>query len=824
MLIIRGLSKIYSVKGRNPVKALDNIDMELPDKGFIFINGISGSGKTTLMNILAGLDAPTSGSVCWNEDVLTDYKENVWDNYRNLCAGIVFQSFNLVENMTVAENILLPLKIQNVSSEAYMELVLRTLEYVDLAGYEERKAGELSAGQKQRVAIARAIIKSPRVILADEATGNLDQLNTDLIMKLFDRISKHCLVLLISHDAISAQKYGDRIITLSNGRIVNDVDNQKIKSLTLNPYTVNVSRASGQDQMPLEQFDIKEELAKHAQWNGAVCEPVTLALKIEPKLNDKAAQGAEIWSSEKKQAKHLPISDIFENVILHLGKSRLRMALIILLIACICAIFQIADIVVYNDFAASIQKYFSGTEYSCAVVERRVVYEMQDSAAEMTLYKGVNFLNSLISDAGEEYIIKCIGDQYFYDEDNDEGNVISTKLLIYEDNALFRNEQVEGIWPTGDNQLVLDIGTAVSLGVDIGDTVIIDGSECVLVGLCDMKLTKGDTYAVVSSNVPGENIRCMESVNLQGVDITKSTDKTTYAYSICTLGRVSVLNNQELLWGRYPQSEQEVLISSVLAEELGYGENGSIVTKYRLPDLHDNQYQNIYDGIINLFDYLGKNVEIVGIYDAELCAETAGRILLNDNVYEHILADYLEMLNYESCLIYLKSGNPGIIRRLYDDHFYIVDGVCEYIYTLANVTNQVKDYLAIVIGVLCMMIAIVLISFLMYHVKDHSKKIGIFRAIGMETRDIYSIFLIETAVICGVSLVLSVLMMTLSINLINGRIQSMIDEGYFEMFTIHYFRSMVICTLIFIFGMLVTVHPLRKMAKDKSINLISCDV
>lgn len=824
MLIIKGLSKTYSVKGSNPVKALDNIDIDLPDKGFVFVNGISGSGKTTLMNILAGLDAPTSGSVCWDGDVITDYKETVWDNYRNLRAGIVFQSFNLVEDMTVAENILLPLKIQNVNPEAYKELVCQTLEYVDLVGYEERKAGELSAGQKQRVAIARAIIKSPRVILADEATGNLDQLNTDLIMKLFDRISKHCLVILISHDAVSAQKYGDRIITLSNGRIINDVDNQKIKSLSLKPYTVSVGRTCGQDKMLLEQFDIKQELAEHARWNGEICEPVTLELKIAPQLSDQAEQGTEVWSSEEKQAKHLPISDIFENVGLHLGRRKFRIGLIIMLITFICAIFQIADIIIYNDFAASIQKYFSGTEYSCAVVERRVVYQMQDSAAEMTLYKGVNFLNSLIEDAGAEYVIKCIGDQYFYEEGNDEGNVISTKLLIYEDNALFRNEQVEGVWPTGDNQLVLDKGTATSLGVDIGDTVTINDSECVIVGLCNMKLTKGDTYAVVSQNVSGENIRRMESVNLQGIDITKSADKTTYAYSICTLGKVSVLSNQELLWGRYPQSEQEVLISSTLAEEIGYGENGRIVTKYRLPDLHDAQYQDIYDGIINLFDYLGKNVEIVGIYDVELCAETAGNILLNDQVYEHILDDYLETLNYESCLIYLKSGNSGMIRRLYDDHFYIIDGICEYIYSLADVTNQVKDYLAIVIGVLCMMIAIVLISFLTYHVKDHSKKIGIFRAIGIETRDIYSIFLIETVVLCGVSLVLSVLMVTLSINLINARIQSMIDGGYFEMFTIHYLRSMVICTLIFIFGMLVTILPLRKMAKDKSINLISCDV
>lgn len=228
MLKIEGICKAYG-----DFYALRDISIELPSSGFVFVNGISGSGKTTLMNLLAGLALPTSGNIYYNNHNIMQYTQREWAEYRNAVVGIVFQSFNLMEDMTVEENLLLPLYLQKIEFEEKKRCMQEILEYVGLLGYEKHKGNELSAGQKQRIAIARAMIKQPKIILADEATGNLDYVNSESILELFNSISKQCLVILISHDKSAAERYGDRIITLSNGVVISDIDNKLVKQLSL---------------------------------------------------------------------------------------------------------------------------------------------------------------------------------------------------------------------------------------------------------------------------------------------------------------------------------------------------------------------------------------------------------------------------------------------------------------------------------------------------------------------------------------------------------------------------------------------------------------
>ena len=216
MIIIKELTKIYKSKYASPCRALDNVSFTLPDKGMIFILGKSGSGKSTLLNLLGGLDSITSGDVIANGNSLVNFTEKEYAEYRNSYVGFVFQDYCLIESFTVKKNVLLSLDIQGKEGESKLEEVANKLDIIDLL---ERFPKELSGGQRQRVAIARAIIKKPELILADEPTGNLDSLSAKQVLETLKTISQEKLVLVVSHNPDDAEKYGDRIIEIADGKI-----------------------------------------------------------------------------------------------------------------------------------------------------------------------------------------------------------------------------------------------------------------------------------------------------------------------------------------------------------------------------------------------------------------------------------------------------------------------------------------------------------------------------------------------------------------------------------------------------------------------------
>ncbi len=218
MISIRDLRKIYTTDKKESV-ALDGVSFDLPSKGMIFVVGKSGCGKTTLLNIIGGLDNPSSGDVYVNDKGLTSFTVRELDNYRNTTIGFVFQDFCLIDKLTVLENIKLSLEFQDSKKHVRYKALLYKM---GLEGLENRKPKQLSAGQKQRVAIARAIVKDPDVLLADEPTGNVDEKTSYQILNILKEISKNKLVVVISHNLQEAYKYADRIIELKDGKVISD--------------------------------------------------------------------------------------------------------------------------------------------------------------------------------------------------------------------------------------------------------------------------------------------------------------------------------------------------------------------------------------------------------------------------------------------------------------------------------------------------------------------------------------------------------------------------------------------------------------------------
>lgn len=218
MIIFEDVSKIYQI-GESVVKALDHASMRIREGEFVSIVGPSGSGKSTMMNLIGCLDVADSGSYRLDGQEIEEYSEKELARIRNQKIGFIFQNFNLIGNMTAAENIELPLIYQNIPKNERKERVREVLEKVKLPGRGQHKPNELSGGQQQRVAIARAIVTRPSLILADEPTGNLDSKTGEEIMELFHELHEQGnTIVLITHDEKVA-KQAERRIHILDGHV-----------------------------------------------------------------------------------------------------------------------------------------------------------------------------------------------------------------------------------------------------------------------------------------------------------------------------------------------------------------------------------------------------------------------------------------------------------------------------------------------------------------------------------------------------------------------------------------------------------------------------
>ena len=228
ILNVKSLSKKY-VNGDNEFWALNNVNFKVNKGEFVAIVGKSGSGKSTLLHLLAGLDNPTTGFVYINNQNIYSFSDKELTVFRRKYIGIIYQFYNLIPVLNVRENILLPALFdgRQVSDKRVNDL-LRSL---GLVNKEEMFPNDLSGGQQQRVAIGRALINKPKIILADEPTGNLDSKNSKYVMKLLKFYNKRFkqTIIMVTHD-LSLARQADRVITMSDGKIIKDEKNVKIKS------------------------------------------------------------------------------------------------------------------------------------------------------------------------------------------------------------------------------------------------------------------------------------------------------------------------------------------------------------------------------------------------------------------------------------------------------------------------------------------------------------------------------------------------------------------------------------------------------------------
>jgi ABC-type lipoprotein export system ATPase subunit len=220
------LCRHYSM-GESVIRAVDGITLQVSSGEFVALLGTSGSGKSSLLNLIAGLDRPTSGSVMVQQNDLAKLSREELAKHRLQTVGMVFQSFNLIPSMNLVENVELPLRFAEVDRAKRDGLARQALEHVGLSARLRHRPAELSGGEQQRASLARALINQPKFLLADEPTGNLDSQTGAEIMDLIQGFNQSLgmTVIMVTHERALAERYAGRMIFLADGKLIGDQAN-----------------------------------------------------------------------------------------------------------------------------------------------------------------------------------------------------------------------------------------------------------------------------------------------------------------------------------------------------------------------------------------------------------------------------------------------------------------------------------------------------------------------------------------------------------------------------------------------------------------------
>lgn len=774
---IEHLTKIYKTKGVNGV-GLDDVSFTLPDTGLVFIVGKSGSGKSTLLNMLGGLDEITSGDVVIGEKRFSQFTNTDFDDYRNSYLGFVFQDFCLINELTVADNVRLALDFQGEKHD--YSKVAEILEKVDLTEFANRKPTQLSGGQRQRVAIARALVKSPKLILADEPTGNLDSKTAVQVLELLKKLSKDILVVVVSHNIADAEKYADRMIELADGKIISDISRNECHE---NTFAVEDDVIYLPDRVRLTD----EELER---LNGAIGEGNKTIVQRETAFADTK----EVCNVASEEMKFIPSKLSTKRTIemsgKFMGKKLVTSILMTILITAVVVLFGLSNVFVEFDGAEAMNSAMQTSDDPAFVMNKGYIND--DLIESLNTTYAVPIDDDDIDDFKSTGYKGKIYEKIFWSLPISESSY-SCECGVIENNAIYANfyaTESRGILLCDEEFLTKVFGKNGKLNVLAGSLVNEAHPEGLIVTdyIADCMIAygvyamKGTTYEQIVNKPYGGRIY---------INAVIETDYKERFSSYLT-----ALENREKV-SKQEAAEFKEYAENYLSVTYTFNENfkqdfidlrTSNIGRFRgaTAELNGKEYS-----VDNSYYATFKNAEDkekdectmgVGLFNAifgttykvddvleepitltfrmksfssdETTATFTVRVtefMVNDYgmfIYDPEITKAMQASNFRTVSLYFDNFDN--IAEIYsagvENNFYSATAYFKTVQSITKIVAVFKDIFVLIAMGLCGVMVLLMAFFAISNIRSRNYEIGVMKAIGARTRNVAGIFLVQ--VIC----------------------------------------------------------------------------
>lgn len=881
MIRIEHLKKTYINKNKEESRGLIDVSFTLRSKGFVFVLGKSGSGKSTLLNLLGSLDSKTSGKIYIEDKDLDEFNKNELSLYRSSYCGFIFQDYELINELTVFENIKLGLDIIGEENEVKQK-VLEIIKKVELEGLENRNVNELSGGQKQRVAIARALIKNPKLILCDEPTGNLDALTSQKILTLLKEISKNCLVFMVSHDEKSSLLYADRRIILKEGKVVKDefrdesyknefkIENQ----IAYLPFRKDLTR--GEKDLLNTSIKNRSVLKVKQLCDGFI--PFVNKIETSEELNLKNVE------LNKKSKKNLAKT--------YLNKGKVFSLFNVLLFSLLAILLILIQTLLSFDSNKIFLDNFNSNERNQFLISK-VNPEGSNNLGTFMLFDKEDESNLLNGYSGEKYLVNNYCLSYCYNKSNalEGGNVLHrdnyfNQHYVYSGTtcgtALVTKEYLTNKYKDENGELIVlagsiddslnstkliitdyiadsiidsysDVNSDISYSDLIGKIKMYSDSEFKMSNLCSAEV--GCIIKTDYKNKYKKVFDAYEEIKNSNFDIEKISElllsnefnkyrndvlngEITLAYSLNpnflndVKENITQVRQYADLYGIFTSTCLEIVEGSFQFDGGYFFINNSLKDdEIILSEGRREQYLALFGE-----EYIGKELyfikkdgntnegRIIDSISLKVVGCYKSGSFVNLNVAKKLLS--MQLFNYAYLVPYTESSEI-ILTNALNSSFTIIDSNNE-IYTLvAKTTNLFGD----IFKMLEIIVIVILVSyFLIYSlkaIKDKSYQIGVFKSLGMKDKDITFIFLIKNVIFALLTIILTSILAYPFFKLANVLIikaYSSFTSYLLNSINIFYFHLdifLIVYTCIALFFIVFTLIPLivyKRISPAKIVN------
>ena len=855
MFNIDKVNKTY-ISGTNKVDALKDVCVKFPKKGLVFLLGKSGSGKTTLLNLLGGLDDFNNGKIFFNNDDISNYNTMQLDNFRNKNIGFIFQDYNLIEELNVFQNIKISLDIQywENKSDRQSELMIKDiLEYVDLNGYERRKVKELSGGQRQRVAIARALVKKPKIILADEPTGNLDERTSEKILDTLQDISKQCLVIVVSHNESAAKKYADSIINIKDGKIISNYKNAKNND-SYSTYSLEINDLINKNIKKYQNINYNDI-------NMIICDLLPSSNKRKSFFNIKIDNNVSFRNekiNEKPERATITTQKIENKNILslscmNLARKKIRLMFTIILFALTLTLLFFATHIYFYNKSEIISKYFN--EYnskSIYLFESREYTNNLFKTIYFNINKGESYKNKLDNLFSKSNTYGIINEFDITSCDNLEGfNINNISGICMDNNSEIYYNLAIGGFPKNHNEIVItDYIAAKTFGGNsesMNKYIMFGQNKMKIVGVLKTDYISYKLLYKIMYNINCEytefnlmrkyNIALINNLFVDNMKLSNKSILLPYSNfllkeresqyldefsSELLYNSVLQLNNNDLFYGKMPSKDNEVLISFEMAKKYNIiNEAGSINldNAYCYINTNDTKYNGCYENEINLYNYFPQGVKITGIFNVK--NNYYSDVLVTNNIYNKLSDKYYKYYVYSEYGIYSNTNNfKSIVNLIVENKLIINEPSVTKIYDFNNSLLFLKSIILLILILVFIITFFMIYNYISFSIKNNSKKIGILRALGVTKIDTLKIFIFESIIISIISLLLCLILSGVFIAFVNSFFRSNLSENPFDIIFWNFPCTLFVICTTFIIGLGSSVLPIISLSKKQPINII----